>query len=346
MKCRSLLVLFIAIGIIACTPPTSESPATGKLRALIIDGENNHGVWPKTTMMIKYFLEETGLMEVEIARTHYTWQGPHFDKMEEIDTITDLLRLYPLAGHTPEPVIEPVPDPNYAPQFDKYDVVLTNFGWKASTWSDGVKRAFESYMANGGGFVVIHAANNSFGDWDEYNKMIGVGGWGGRSETEGYYMYYDSTGSAVRDPTPGPCGSHGAQHEYVVTTREADHPIMKGLPATWLHTKDELYDRMRGPAENMTILATAYSGIQSNGPPWNANVTGTGRHEPMLSTIEYGKGRVFHTVMGHMDYSMECVGFITTLQRGTEWAASGAVTQAVPVDFPDDQKSKSRPWKR
>jgi hypothetical protein len=31
---------------------------------------------------------------------------------------------------------------------------------------------------------------------------------------------------------------------------------------------------------------------------------------------------------------MQCVGFITTLQRGAEWAVTGNVTQPVPWDFP------------
>ena len=64
----------------------------------------------------------------------------------------------------------------------------------------------------------------------------------------------------------------------------------------------------------------------------------------MLFTIEYGKGRIFHTNLGHMDYSMECVGFITTFQRGTEWAAIGKVTQKIPVDFPDTEKVSIRKW--
>jgi hypothetical protein len=39
--------------------------------------------------------------------------------------------------------------------------------------------------------------------------------------------------------------------------------------------------------------------------------------------------------------SQLCVGFITTLQRGAEWAASGKVTQKIPSDFPDvDEVSK------
>ena len=58
-------------------------------------------------------------------------------------------------------------------------------------------------------------------------------------------------------------------------------------------------------------------------------------------TIAYGRGRVFHTTLGHVGpadgcrtTAIDCVGFITTLQRGAEWAATGDVTQRVPADFP------------
>ena len=77
----------------------------------------------------------------------------------------------------------------------------------------------------------------------------------------------------------------------------------------WLHAKDELYSKLRGPAKNMKILATAYSSKEYNG---------TRRNEPMLMTIRFGKGRIFHTPMGHGDLSVEGVGFITCLLRGAE----------------------------
>ena len=106
------------------------------------------------------------------------------------------------------------------------------------------------------------------------------------------------------------------------------------MPKLWLHTEDELYDRLRGPAKNMEVLATAYSAEDKKG---------TGRHEPMMMVLSYGEGRIFHTPMGHDDLSMECVGFITSLQRGTEWAATGKVTQnSLPDDFPGAEKSSMR----
>ncbi len=100
---------------------------------------------------------------------------------------------------------------------------------------------------------------------------------------------------------------------------------MKGLPEKWLHAKDELYDYMRGPAKNANILATAFA---------ESKFGGSGEIEPQLLVISYGKGRVFHTTLGHGPEAMRCVGFIVTLQRGTEWAATGTVTQKVPANFP------------
>ena len=318
-----------------------------KLKALIIDGENNHGIWPKTTIMMKDFLEESGLFEVDIDRTMYTWQGPHHDKVEGVEDIKELLTMYPLAnGQKTTAVDKPKPDPNYSPDFDNYDVIINNMGWQASSWPEETKKNFEDYMANGGGLVIVHAANNSWGDWPEYNKMIGIGGWGGRNAESGTYAHLDDAGKLVLDTPEGGCGSHGPQYEYTIETRNGDHPIMQGIPAKWLHTKDELYERMCGPAENMTILATAYADEEKNAPPWNKNVKGTGMHEPVLFTIDYEKGRVFHTILGHMGYSMECVGFRTTFLRGAEWSATGKVNQPVPEDFPGTDKVSLHEWNK
>jgi type 1 glutamine amidotransferase len=221
---------------------------------------------------------------------------------------------------------------DFRPRFADYDVVLNAYVG-AADWPDETKQAFVDFVAGGGGFVCVHAGNNAFADWPEYNRMIGLGGWNGRDEKSGPYVYYNDQDKLVRDESPGTGGHHGPQHEFQIRVRDPEHPITRGLPPVWMHTQDELYDSLRGPAEEMDVLTTAWS---------DPKFEGTGRHEPMLMAIRYGKGRVFHTAMGHADYSMQDVGFITTLLRGTEWAATGAVTIPVPDDFPTADKSSSR----
>jgi type 1 glutamine amidotransferase len=110
-----------------------------------------------------------------------------------------------------------------------------------------------------------------------------------------------------------------------MTVRDGNHPIVKGLPPVWIHQGDELYSRMRGPGKNMTVLATGFSDPQNRG---------CGRDEPMLMVPSYGKGRIFHTALGHDINGMSAVDFVVTLQRGTEWAATGKVTQKVPPVYP------------
>jgi type 1 glutamine amidotransferase len=211
---------------------------------------------------------------------------------------------------------------NFRPEFAKYQVVVFNLD--SSQWPADLRSQFEDYVRNGGGVVFVHAADNAFPDWAAYNQMAGIGGWRGRNETAGP-RWYMKDGKVVSDPSPGAAGKHGARLPFLITTRDPEHPIMKGLPTAWMHQSDELYGMMRGPGQNMTILATAHS---------DPNNKGTGNDEPMLMVLRFGKGRIFHTTLGHDAVALSCVGFLTTFQRGTQWAATGKVTQKVPPTFP------------
>ncbi len=270
------------------------------IKVLIVDGQNNHD-WKGTTPKLKQYLEETGLFTVDVATT----PAPKGDMSQ------------------------------FKPKFSDYKVIVSNYN--GEPWTAETKAAFEAFVKGGGGFVSVHAADNSFPEWKAYNEMIGVGGWGNRTEKDGPKLYFQD-GKIVRDTSPGAGGHHGARHQFMLVTRDAGHPIMKGLPAKWLHAEDELYDSLRGPAENMTVLATSYS---------DPSKGGTGHNEPSLMVLTYGQGRVFHTALGHASAgqaqpAVGCVGFITTFQRGTEWAATGKVTQKVPADFPTAEQVSVR----
>ena len=212
----------------------------------------------------------------------------------------------------------------FDPPFAKYQAVVMNYDAPDERWPAALKASFEAYMTDGGGLVAVHAADNAFAGWRAFNEMTGVGGWRARNEQAGPYWFFRD-GKLVSDPSPGPAGSHGRRTPFQVTVRDATHPITRGLPPVWMHQGDELYARLRGPGKNMTVLATAYSDPANNG---------SGRDEPQLLALQYGKGRVFHTTMGHDIVALSSVDFVVTLQRGTEWAATGQVTQKVPSSFP------------
>lgn len=216
---------------------------------------------------------------------------------------------------------------SFAPAFGDYGAIVMNYDAPDERWPSSLKDAFEAYIRGGGGLVSVHAADNAFAGWPAYNEMIGVGAWRGRTEAAGPFWYVKD-GKVVSDKTPGAAGSHGLRVPFLVTVRDTTHPITRGLPSSWMHQGDELYARLRGPGKNMTVLATGYSS------PDNA---GSGHDEPTLMVVSFGKGRIFHTTLGHDVNGMSCVGFVTTLQRGAEWAATGKVTQKPPATFPSSQ---------
>lgn len=265
------------------------------IQGVIITGQNNHN-WPVSHKAIKMILENSRLFKVDIA-------------------------VSPAAGEDMS---------SFDVDFSKYAFVFLDYN--GDPWLEKMNTAFLEYVKNGGGVVVYHAADNAFTDWDEYNKIIALGGWGGRDEKSGPYVYWKD-GALVKDTSAGSGGSHGARHEYIMNQRVTSHPIVNGLPERWKHATDELYDRMRGPGDIKDLLYTAYSPTEKGG---------SGREEPLVFTVEYGKGRIFHIMLGHCgdtledNPAMQCAGFQTLLLRGAEWCATGSVTQKVPADFPTE----------
>ncbi len=291
-----LLTTVLLAAVLQATASTVS--AAEPLKVLLIDGQNNHK-WQETTPLIQQTLEGCGRFTVDVATS-------------------------PAKGGDMS---------TFQPKFADYDVVVSNYN--GEMWSEATRADFEKYVAGGGGFVAVHAADNSFPQWEAYNRMIGLGGWGGRNENSGPYVRWRE-GKVVRDTQAGRGGSHGRRHPFLVVVRDTAHPVTKGLPSSWMQAQDELYAELRGPAVNMHVLATAMS---------DKSTGGTGEHEPILMSVNFGNGRVFHTTMGHDAEAMSGVAFQVTLQRGAEWAATGEVTLP-PVDaqtLTADQPAKRDP---
>ncbi len=266
---------------------------------LIVSGQNNHD-WERTIIHLERTLLDADMFSIDITLT----PGKEADQQAWED---------------------------WNPAFDAYDMVL--LAYNGELWPERVRKSFEEYVSGGGSVLVQHAANNPFPEWEAYETMVGLL-W--RGKEVGYGAYWDEEIGLIRiDPGEDRGAGHGRLHDWIITTRDSEHPIMTGLPEVWLHPHDELYHGQRGPAEGMNVLATAWSETEPGG---------TGRHELMIWWIQFGEGKVLTLLPGHLwdgqidDRALRCVGFRTLLQRSAEWLATGEVTLPVPENFPTEDE--------
>src|SRR5215216_3551877 len=120
---------------------------------MLLDGESG-GPWHKwqlATPVLKKQLDETGLFQVDVVTAP------------------------PSTGNFSA----------FRPQFQQYRAVVMNYDAPDERWPAEVKAAFEQYVSNGGGLVIVHAADNAFPGWRAFNEMIGIGGWRERTEKAG-----------------------------------------------------------------------------------------------------------------------------------------------------------------
>jgi len=316
--------------------------AADKIRVLIIDGRNNHD-WLRTSESCKATLEATGLFTVSVSTAPAAFAKPKLTKPKAGDTAAKKAFDADMKAWNAEEAAfnsaHAAEWNRWVPKFTDYQVIVNNYN--GPEWGADMKDAFTEFVLNGGGLVNVHAANNAFTGWDNFNEMI-CAGWRGADFGQRVAVD-DATGKAIGVPNDqekitakGFGSGHGAKHDFVLKTRDASHPIMKDLPAEWLHATDELYGRMRGSPDHMDVIESAFS---------KQEFGGTEMHEPMVWWALFNKGRVVTTSMGHLWVgdtnfaALHCVGFQTILARSTEWAATGKVTLGVPEGFPTKDKT-------
>jgi type 1 glutamine amidotransferase len=188
-----------------------------------------------------------------------------------------------------------------------YDVVILNYYEKKQAnlrWGEGADNALLNYVRAGKGLVVYHFSTAAFEGWTEFEKMCG-GNW--RPDF----------------------GHHSARHDFQVEITDKEHPITRGLRGSYPQPNDELYaNLMWQPEGAFHVLATAWDDHSLYKPNEKQPIPGKGLNQPMLWTVNYGKGRVFGTALGHDPDAMKSAIFAVSLTRGTEWAATGSVTIA------------------
>ena len=190
------------------------------------------------------------------------------------------------------------PDTLKACDLAAYDVVLSNWTSFPNTtyrWPEETEKSLINFIREGGGFVTFHASSTAFYEWPEFKQI--------------------STGAWINGTKHGkPCAAH-------VNIQNLKHPITKGMADFCIY--DELWENAE-QNPGFTVLATANNQF---------TIKDRLQNQPVVMVKTIGKGRIFHTTLGHDVRMMRNTGFQTLLLRGTEWAASGKVKQKLPQEL-------------
>lgn len=181
-------------------------------------------------------------------------------------------------------------DPGFLanPELFQYDVILMNFysGEKDYPGKTSRENLVKFVGEKGGGLFILHFACGNFPDWPGYADLAGL--------------------VFTPDHGRGP-GHHDKRQPFVVKITDRDHAVTKGLKPE-LQADDELYYCLGGARQDFRLIATAHSkAIQQD--------------QPMALCLQYGKGRVFNTPLGHDDKAVKMPDVAELIRRGLLWAA-------------------------
>ena len=178
-----------------------------------------------------------------------------------------------------------VEDPNAlaSPKLQDWDVVIIHFmDWEIPGPGPEARENLRRFVAGGKGLMLTHFACGAW-DGNEWPEFVRLAG-------------------RVWDPKLRGHDPHGT---FRVEMADPDHPITRGLQP--FDTLDELYTCLTGDTP-IHIVAKARSKVD-------------GLDYPMAFVLDYGQGRVFHTVLGHDARAYAAPGVGELMRRGCAWSS-------------------------
>jgi uncharacterized protein len=180
-----------------------------------------------------------------------------------------------------------VEDPHVlgSPQLKDWDAVILHFmNWETNGPGPEARENLVRFVKSGKGMLMTHFACGAWHkEWPEFKDLAGR-------------VWFGADGGRQHDP-------HG---KFMVEIADKNHPITQGLEP--FETLDELYTCLMGDAP-IHVVAKATSKVDK-------------KDYPMAFVLDYGKGRVFHTVLGHDARAYtNSPGVGELMRRGCAWAA-------------------------
>jgi type 1 glutamine amidotransferase len=178
-----------------------------------------------------------------------------------------------------------------SPALRKYDLIIANADRRDPEfkYTRSQQAAILDSIRSGQGYVSIHAADNAAADWLPEWKEM----------LGGVFSHVGLPDGKVH------------KGDYVVKIVDKSNPITRELADFPLH--DELYYNVQ-MRPDVAPLAT----VEYNGTAW-----------PVAWTRQFGKGRVFHLVLGHRDFGpgkddpVRNPNLGKLLLQGVDWVAGG-----------------------
>jgi uncharacterized protein len=153
--------------------------------------------------------------------------------------------------------------------------------------NDAQKQALVDFVRNGGGFLGVHSATDTFYQWPEYGKLIGG--------------YFDQ---------------HPWHQAVRVDVADRSDPLVAFLGAS-VAISDEIYQIRDFDVGGSQVLLRL--------DPASVDLTRDNVHRhpygwPLAWTRAYGNGRVFYTALGHEEAVWRDSRYQTLLRNAVLWA--------------------------